>query len=382
MKKRRRFRRRGPRRPAATGKQLSKTVRGLEGDGLDTWSETLAPREAISAGEKDAPDAEADDVLDPKALENAFLGRVVSLASGLAWIEREPGGEASTEPPPEHEEPIRCVLPSSIARGQQELIAVGDLVQAAPHGEGHRVLQVTSRRTDLSRPDPLQPRARRVVAANVDLVVHLASLVSPPLRPNLVDRYLIAVQQGGADALLVVNKVDLVPDAERKKALAPLEGYRGMLPVIEASAKTGEGIDSLRRALAGKISVVVGHSGVGKSSIVNALDPKIDAATGEISRALGVGRHTTTSSNLYRLAGNIRLIDTPGIREFGLWDLDARSLSAYFPDFDEFTHACKFRNCTHSHEPRCAVRDAVASGDLPGARHATYLRILASLDDD
>ncbi|MEO1087991.1 MAG: ribosome small subunit-dependent GTPase A, partial [Acidobacteriota bacterium] len=283
--------------------------------------------------------------------------------------------------PAETDEPIRCVLPSSIARAQQELIAVGDLVQAAPHGEGHRVLHVTPRTTDLSRPDPLQPRARRVVAANVDLVVHLASLVSPPLRPNLVDRYLIAVQQGGADALLVVNKVDLVPAAERAKAMKPLDGYRGILPIIEASAHTGEGIDELGRALAGKISVIVGHSGVGKSSIVNALDPKIDAATGEISRALGVGRHTTTSSNLYHLAGDIRLIDTPGIREFGLWDLDAQSLSAYFPDFDGYAPACRFRNCTHSHEPRCAVRAAVEAGDLPKARHATYLRILATLDE-
>ncbi|MEM8996430.1 MAG: ribosome small subunit-dependent GTPase A [Acidobacteriota bacterium] len=376
MKKRRRFRGRGPRRSGARQKQFSKTVRGLEGDGLETWSETLAPREAISAGEKDAPDA-GDEPLDPVALENAFHGRVVSLASGLAWIDPEgpaPDGVGV-------DEPVRCVLPSSIARAQQELIAVGDVVQAAPHGEGHRILQVTPRTTDLARPDPLQPRARRVVAANVDLVVHLASLVSPPLRPNLVDRYLIAVQQGGAEALLVVNKVDLVPEDKRAAALEPLDGYRGILPIIEASAEIGEGIDELRRALAGKISVIVGHSGVGKSSIVNALDPAIDAATGEISRALGVGRHTTTSSNLYRLAGDIRLIDTPGIREFGLWNLDARSLASYFPDFEAFAPACRFRNCTHSHEPGCAVRAAVEAGELPAARHATYLRILASLDD-
>ena len=381
MKKRRRFRRRGPRRSDARELQISKTARALKGDGLETWSEGLAPREAISAGES-GPLPEMD--VSDEELEGAFSARVVSLASGLAWVEKESVEEEGVEEESvdRQSEPIQCVLPSAIARAQQESIAVGDLVLAAPHGDEHRVVKVEPRSSFLARPDPLQPRAKRVVAANIDLVVHLASVIKPPLRPNLVDRYLIAVQQGGAEAMVAVNKVDLVPEDRRAEELAPLDGYRGFLPVLPISAKTGEGLDELRQALAGRIAVIVGHSGVGKSSIVNALDPSIDAATGEVSRALGVGRHTTTSSNLYHLAGGIRLIDTPGIREFGLWDLDARSLAGYFPDFDDYAGACRFRDCTHSHEPQCAVREAVEDDELPEARYRTYRRILASLDED
>ena len=378
MKKRRRFRRRGPRRSNAQEQHISKTARALKGDGLETWSEGLAPREAISAGESEPiPELVATD----EELAGAFSARVVSLASGLAWVEEESVGQESAEQETPGE-PIQCVLPSAIARAQQESIAVGDLVLATPHGDEHRVVRVEPRSSFLARPDPLQPRAKRVVAANIDLVVHLASVIKPPLRPNLVDRYLIAVQQGGAEAMVAVNKIDLMPAARRAEELAPLDGYRGFLPVLPISAKTGEGLEQLREALAGRIAVIVGHSGVGKSSIVSALDPSIDAATGEVSRALGVGRHTTTSSNLYHLAGGIRLIDTPGIREFGLWDLDARSLAGYFPDFDDYAGACRFRDCTHSHEPQCAVREAVEDDELPAARYRTYRRILASLDED
>ncbi|MEM6793164.1 MAG: ribosome small subunit-dependent GTPase A [Acidobacteriota bacterium] len=388
MKKRKRFKKQGGRRRGrgpSSGRRLSKVASELSGGDLESWSESLAPRESISAP-GDSPESSPFTLDD----ENARRGRVTALASGMAWVQEEPDdGPGEGEPlapgtPADATDAaaVRCQLPSAIAREQKHAVAVGDRVRFAEHGAQHRVLEVLPRDTFLARPDPLNPRHQRVVAANVDLVVHLASVKTPPLRPALIDRYLIAVQLGGAGALLVVNKVDLLRDEERESELACLEGYRDMVPILLCSTVTGEGLEELRARLAGRTSVVVGHSGVGKSSLINALDASIDAAVGAVSKALGVGRHTTTGSNLYSLAGGeIRLIDTPGIREFGLWDLDAPSLPAYFPDFEEHAPACRFRNCTHSHEPRCAVRAAVEAGEIPEARHATYLRILASLGE-
>ncbi len=306
---------------------------------------------------------------DSPAAGPELRGRVVAIASGSCRIAAE-------------SRDLDGVLPSALARDQRAAVAVGDEVAFAAHGaSAYRVRRVLPRRTTLSRPDPHNPRLERVIAANIDVAVHVASVVEPPLRPALIDRYLIAIDRGGAEALICVNKIDLLPDAaERRRLLERLACYRDLAPaILPTSALTGEGLDALRAHLAGKTAVFVGHSGVGKSSLLNALDPDLDAATAGVAGSRRSGRHTTTGASLYHLSGDIRVIDTPGIREFGLWQLSPEQLRAFFPDFDRHASRCRFNDCSHSHEPDCGVRAAGEAGDLPRARFETYLRILASL---
>ncbi len=276
-----------------------------------------------------------------------------------------------------------CVLPSRLARDQRFALAVGDEVSFAPHGGDFRVLEVSPRRTVLSRPDPHRPSLERVVAANIDVVVHVASVVKPPLRPALIDRYLVAIERGGAKPLVCVNKIDLLSGEELARELEPLDIYRQMgLPILTCSAATGAGIEELRAAIASRTAVFVGHSGVGKSSLANALSPGLEITTSEVSHRYARGRHTTTRSHLYRLGHGIRLIDTPGIRELGLWRMTAAQLRLYFSDFEAAAAACRFNDCSHTHEPECAVRQAVGEGGIVAARYATYVRILESLESD
>jgi ribosome biogenesis GTPase len=277
-----------------------------------------------------------------------------------------------------HGREIDCVVPAEIAARQKSALAVGDRVVVGEESGAWRLQEVLPRRTVLSRPDPMNPRRQRLIAANIDIVVHVVSIRKPPLRPRLIDRYLIAIQRGGAQPMLCVNKIDLAED--RAAELAPLAPYAGIgVPVMACSTKTGEGIDALRAALQGKTAVLVGHSGVGKSSILNALDARLDLATGDLHRR-GTGRHTTSASTLHDLGDSTYLIDTPGVREFGLWDLDRASLRDYFPEFAEAGEWCRFNDCTHVHEPSCEVRRRVESGELNAARYDTYLRLAEDLE--
>lgn len=254
-------------------------------------------------------------------------------------------------------------------------LAVGDRVLILE--ARRRVAQILPRRSALSRPDPRNPRIERVIAANIDVVVNVVSLKSPPLRPGLIDRYLIAIGKSGAEPLLCVNKIDLLENNSELTALQPY--YDLDITVILCSATTGAGLDTLAGALANKTCVFSGHSGVGKSSILNALDPALRLATAAVSDANSTGRHTTTGSSLHRLANGAVIIDTPGIREFGLWSVRAADVRLYFDDLAGHAVRCAFSDCTHSHEPDCAVKEAVAAGHIAGARYAAYRRIMDSL---
>ena len=166
---------------------------------------------------------------------------------------------------------------------QKSALAVGDRVVTETTDGVCRLAGVLARRTVLSRPDPLNPRVQRLIAANIDVVIHVVSVKAPPLRPRLIDRFLIAIQRGGAQAAICVNKIDLLDDTERARELATLDPYRALgVPVIACSVKRGEGIAELRALVEGKTCALVGHSGVGKSSILNALDERLDIATGEL----------------------------------------------------------------------------------------------------
>lgn len=273
-------------------------------------------------------------------------------------------------------EDLDCVVPPELAVRQKSMLAVGDRVRVSDESGVWKLQAVLPRRTVLARPDPLHKHMQRLVAANVDVVIHVVSLKSPPLRPRLIDRFLIAIQRGGAKPVVCVNKIDLLDAAERDREIPKLAPYLGLgVPVIGCSTKTGEGLEQLRGEVDGRMAALVGHSGVGKSSILNALDLSLELATNTLNRKRGTGRHTTTASTLYDFGGGTYLIDTPGIREFGLWDLDRESLRDYFPEFEEPAQSCRFTNCTHVHEPDCQVKALVESGELSEARYETYERL-------
>lgn len=263
---------------------------------------------------------------------------------------------------------VECLL-----QGQRP--APGDVATFSKSKDAHLLQAIAPRRTRLSRPDPGNAHLERVVAANVDAVVVVVSVKTPPLHPRLIDRYLIAIQYGGAVPILALNKIDLLNEDERRAELRKLEPYAGLeFPIVPVSTETGEGLVALQALLAGKLTAFAGHSGVGKSSLLNALHPDLGLATGEVSSGYGRGTHTTTASTLHVLPGGMRIIDTPGIRSFGLWDIAAGELVEYFPEFRVL--ACKYRDCSHLHEPGCGMAEAISQGSVHQARYETYRRLV------
>lgn len=246
-----------------------------------------------------------------------------------------------------------------------EMVAVpGDRV-AIRH---EKVAAVAKRNTTLGRADPSHPRGELLIAANVDVLVIVASIVDPPFRPGLVDRYVIAAARGGIQPVLCVTKTDLCADTR----IADVYRQRG-IPVVGCSVASGAGIEELRGLLAGCLAAFAGHSGVGKSSLLNALAGEESAPTGAVAEATGKGRHTTTASRLFELKNGARIIDTPGIRMLGLGRVSPEEIRAAFPEFAEYP--CRFRDCLHVAEPECGVRAAVEAGEIGQARYASYIKV-------
>ncbi len=304
------------------------------------------------------------------AEETAETGLVVAITRGQCEVEVD--GAL-----------LVCHLPKALSLTQQSELAVGDRLRLARRPSGELVAaQILPRSSRLSRPDPFLGHRERVIAANIDLAVVVVSVRRPPLSTGLVDRYLVALAHGGVAAAIAVNKADLASEPRRDDPeLAQLAPYRALeAPILLCSVKSGEGIAELGRLLAGKTAVLVGHSGTGKSSLLQALSPGLQLRVAAVSEAHHKGRHTTTRARVYRLPGDTRIIDTPGIREFGLWQMGVREVALYFDEFGAVAAGCHFSDCSHSHEPRCAVRDAAERGEIAPERYATYLRILASLE--
>ncbi len=275
---------------------------------------------------------------------------------------------------------VRCTLRGSLWERQDEdedsrPVAVGDRVSVTLDGESGVIESIAERSNRLARPHGAGKRRRvQVIAANIDRLIVVTSLADPPFRAGLVDRFLVAAAMQGIAPLLVLNKVDLAVDR------TPAQPYRDFgFRVLETSCTTGEGVAELRTEMGRGISLLVGHSGVGKSSLLNAVSPGLELATGAVTDYHGRGRHTTTRVNLVPLLGGGYMVDSPGIREFGVEGVGPADLARLYPGFGAWPESCRFGDCLHRQEPGCAVRAALARGELGAERHESYLRLLEEL---
>lgn len=253
-------------------------------------------------------------------------------------------------------------------------VVVGDEVACeADEGGDYVIADILPRRNYVIRRASNLSKESHIIAANVDQALLMVSLRSPETPTEFVDRFLVTCEAYKVPVTILLSKLDL-QDAEAVaefRAVYEGAGYR----VLEVSVRESRGVEEVRELLAGRTTLVSGNSGVGKSTLIQAIDPSLDIRTGEISESHHKGRHTTTFSTMYPLAGGGAVIDTPGIKGFGLIDIDEAELWHYFPEMMRVAPACRFYNCTHTHEPGCAVTEAVKAGEIAWPRYESYLKI-------
>lgn len=275
---------------------------------------------------------------------------------------------------------VRCTtrrVLRTMATDQRHVVTAGDWVEASGEGEEGVIESIEPRLSSLCRTS----RGRRhVIVSNVDQVVIVGSAAKPNLKPALIDRFIVAAESAGIRPLVCLNKADLVDPA----SLVPLAGVYARMgyAVILCSTATGQGLRRLEAELAGRVTAVVGQSGVGKSSILNALEPGLGLAIGDVSDENEKGRHTTTTARLIPHRHGGYFVDTPGIRQFQLWETVAAEVPSAFRDLRPFANNCRFPNCSHTHESPCAVKDAVADGLLDTRRWESCCQLVEEDDSE
>ena len=284
---------------------------------------------------------------------------------------------------------VRCSVRGNFRIGkssEEGMPVVGDNVtyrresHVDSRGLTGMIISIEPRRSIFARAYAYEKKGHKVLGANLDRVFLVHSLKQPKFTPRLLDRMLVAAECYRIEPVICVNKIDLAREGmEIEDMISP---YRNLgYETIPCSASRGDGIDRLRTMMAGIRSIMAGPSGAGKTSLLQALQPGLDIRISNVSRKTGKGRHTTTHFEFHPLQGGGYIGDTPGIREFGIWGLSKQGLGGCFRDFEPFIGTCRFATCTHSHEPDCAVKNAVAEGKITDERYESYLKILAELPD-
>jgi ribosome biogenesis GTPase len=350
---------------------LTRQFRGGEQDRL----EDLVQHERVSGkgeltrrrtviGERSQPADAAGFEVRLAADKSLLSGRVLSVHGLRSRVRLDEDGRV-----------VSCAvrrLLKNLATDQRHVVIVGDHVRLRIEGRDDGMIEhVEPRRHVLSRAS----RGRQhIIAANVDLVIIVTSAAEPALKPNLIDRMLLSAERCGVPAAIVINKVDLVDPAK----LIPLVGTYSQLGyrVLLTSCATGQGIAALRALVQGRQSAVAGQSGVGKSSLLNAIEPELSLRVAEVSRSNEKGRHTTTNSQLVPLMAGGYLVDTPGIRQFQLWDVSASEVAGWMPEMRPYVSQCRFPDCLHLGESECAVKSAVADGRIDPRRYDAYCHLL------
>lgn len=324
--------------------------------------ELTRKRTVIGVESRDREEAGFDVLLNVDTSE-CLPGRVLSVHGLTCQVLAEDGRRFQCA--------VRRLL-KTLSTDQRHVVAAGDRVwfRPAPGNEGI-IERVDPRRGILSR----DSRGRQhIIVTNVDQLLILASADEPPLKPNLIDRFLITAEKCEIRPVICINKIDLVEPAK----LMPIVGLYAQMgyDVLLTSARTCQGIDRLRECLIGSESALTGQSGVGKSSLLNAVDPSLNLAVREVSAETSKGKHTTTTATLIPLAEGGFVVDTPGIRQMQLWDVIPAEVPGYFRDLRPFVNNCRYPDCTHLHEEACAVKDAVADGWLDERRYESYCRLV------
>lgn len=269
-------------------------------------------------------------------------------------------------------------------------VSVGDIVEVTENAADERegvestafISKIMPRRNYIVRRASNLSKESHIIAANIDQAMLVVTLAHPATSTTFIDRFLATAEAYSVPAILVINKTDLLDNEDKELLEAVTYLYTSIgYEVLAVSAKTGEGLDALRDRLHDRTTLLSGNSGVGKSTLINDLIPGANVRTGEISAAHDTGMHTTTFSELFHLPGGSDIIDTPGIRGFGTIDFDRYEVAHYFPEIFKASADCRFNNCTHTHEPGCAVREAVDDARIAQSRYTSYLSILEDGDE-
>lgn len=298
------------------------------------------------------------------ALVDTLDGLVIRAQSGFLTVATDAGE-------------YTCRLRGRLKQGEQEgdIVAVGDRVTITPDEDGSGVIESIHERTaEFSRMrSGIKREFRQILLANPDQIVAVFACAQPEPSLRMLDRFLVIAEKQAVDAVVVANKVDLVTP---ERARAKFEIYTQLgYPVVYTSAYTGQGVAQLREHLKGKLSALTGPSGVGKSSLLNAIQPDLGLQVRTVSESTSKGRHTTRVRELFPLDLGGYVADTPGIRSLALWDTEPEELDAYFVEMRELVADCQFSDCTHTHEPGCAVLVAVDAGEVARERYNSYLRL-------
>lgn len=264
-------------------------------------------------------------------------------------------------------------------------IAVGDIVDFELENENEQTVIITKihdRKNHINRQSPRIKSQQHIVAANIDQSLLIATIKEPRTSQGFIDRFLVACEMYHVPAIILFNKIDLYKEKDREKFEKLKEVYESIgYKVAAASLKEGQNIDDIKELLKDRTTLISGHSGVGKSTFINAIIPHAQIKTKDVSGWSGKGQHTTTFAEMFELPFGGKIIDTPGMKEFGLVNIERQELSGYFPEMRERLNECQFNNCLHINEPGCAVKQAVIDGTIDEDRYVSYVNILESIPE-